>query len=1198
MPPSPASPSPANRGRARRRLVALAGAALALATATPATGSVAPPDDAAAATAVAPGSNVALASAGGVVTASGSEGGGTYGWTPDKAIDGITSGPVGQHTSRWSSDASDAAWLMVELAEPTVIDHVNIYWETACAARYVLQVSHDGTSWTDATPTVSPACGALDRQTVGAQADPAAAYRFVRMQTIERTPVGNQKYGVSLWELEVWDGTEPTPRREPALVPRPALVEQGDTASAFRITPETAVVAHGAGRGTADLVAELLRPATGYALPVVDGGDDRGAIAVTVDPEAGYTVEGGPAADESYVLDVDEGGVRIVATTSHGAFNAVQTLRQLLPAWVESDVPVAADWAVPAIHVEDAPRFAYRGVMLDPARSFQTVEAIKRQIDVLSQLKLSVLHLHLADDQGWRIEITNEGRVEGDTIDYTRLVDVSGRTAMDSRGYRDEVGRTGYYTQDEYRDIVAYAAERFVTVVPEVDVPGHTNAALHAIPELNTSRSLPAPDPATGVVPWNGTGNVGYSALDERNEASYTFVRHVFRQLAEMTGGPYVHMGGDETHAMGHDRFVDFVTRAVPDIQEVTGRGVIGWNEYAAAGAGQPDDFWEGSIAQYWVGSADPLRDFVAKGGKAIVSNATGAYLDQKYTSDTPIGLSWACGGTCDADRYYDWEPTTTVPGGIDEESVLGVEAPLWSETVRGGDQLEFLLLPRAASVLETGWTAREDKDVASFMQRLGDLGPRLTVQGHGFYESPRTTWAATSVSADVDARSGATAAWPVGYVAAPGTKLAADGARIAPDVTAADGDPATRSVLTEPLTAELVCPARTLPVTFTTDAPRDALHPAGVYTATVAAAFDVDAECELVTSRGDGGRVRVDVDPGHPLPPGPTAEPGDPTVSLGSGASVEAGAWESLALTGFAPGHVELLVDGAVKFTVRALADGTFTGHVPVPAATFAGDRVFTARQGEREVSTTRVVDSDQRPLANPIDRSTLRVHDVSSEETAAEQAPATNAIDGDPDTFWHTRWSGAAQPYPHHVTLDLGAAYDVTGLQYTTRQDAANGRMAAYEVYVSADGVEWGDPVASGSFTATLAPQTVDLTGTGRYLRLVGLSSVSGNAFGGAAEIAVGGVPVRDVPVTATAVSRCLAGTAYVAVRADNDGDAPVDMTIETAHGTREVAAVAPGRAASGSFSTRSSSVVAGEAAVVVAGTRVVVPYGALSC
>src|SRR5690606_27752319 len=408
-----------NRRRGRRRLVALVGAALALATATPAAGTVAPPTESlAAAAAPTTGSNVALASAGGTVTASGSEGGGSYGWTPDKAIDGITSGPGGQNTSRWSSDYSDSAWLTVELAAPTVLDHVHIYWEAACAARYVLQVSTDGSTWTDATPEVSPVCGALDRQTVGAAADPQTAYRFVRMQTRERTPIGGQKWGVSLWELEVWDGPEPAPQRDLALVPQPALVEQGDPADTFRITADTTVVAHGDARDTAELVAEILRTPTGFALPVVDGGDDEGAIAITVDPAADYTVEGDPASDESYVLDADADGVRIVATTPHGAFNAVQTLRQLLPAWVGSDVEVRADWTVPAVHVEDAPRFAYRGVMLDPARSFQTVEAIKRQIDVLSQLKMSVLHLHLADDQGWRIEITNEGRAEGDTIDY------------------------------------------------------------------------------------------------------------------------------------------------------------------------------------------------------------------------------------------------------------------------------------------------------------------------------------------------------------------------------------------------------------------------------------------------------------------------------------------------------------------------------------------------------------------------------------------------------------------------------------------------------------------------------------------------------------------------------------------------------------------------------------------------------------
>ncbi|MFC7613416.1 family 20 glycosylhydrolase [Actinokineospora soli] len=494
------------------------------------------------------------------------------------------------------------------------------------------------------------------------------------------------------------------------LVPLPVVVEHG--AGGFVVRPSVAVVVNAAARGVGEGFAAQLRAVTGYRVPV----RTRGAgIRITVDPRADYTVDGAAPADESYLLDVDRRGVAITARTAHGAFNGVQTLRQLIPVW---------GGTIPAVHIEDQPRFPYRGVMLDVARSFQDVDDVKRYIDSLSALKMSVLHLHLADDQGWRIEITNDGKAPGDPIDYTALTRVSGATAMTQQGYRAELGRTGYYTQAQYRDIVAYARERFVTVVPEVDIPGHTNAALHAIPQLNTDRSLPKPNPATGVVDWNGTGNVGYSALDERLDLTYTFVEHVFTQLAELTGGPYVHIGGDESHAMGHTRYVDFITRAVPRVQAATGVGTMGWTEYAEAGLAQGPGYWDGSVVQYWIGSGDWVRDFVAKGGKAVVSAAAASYLDQKYTKDTPIGLSWACKGTCDFERYYDWDPTTTVTGGIAEEAVLGVEGPLWSETIRGADQAQFLTFPRAAAVLETGWTPATRKDVADFAARLAALGP------------------------------------------------------------------------------------------------------------------------------------------------------------------------------------------------------------------------------------------------------------------------------------------------------------------------------------------------------------------------------------------------------------------------------------------------------------------------------------------
>ncbi|MFC9248497.1 family 20 glycosylhydrolase [Streptomyces sp. NPDC057136] len=894
-----------------------------------------------------------------------------------------------------------------------------------------------------------------------------------------------------------------------ALIPRPVVVQQDDDEKPFLLRHSLTVVAHGEAARVGEQLAAQLRRATGFRVPVLRNGQGD-SIRVTVDPAATYTVNGTAPTPESYVLDVNRGGVTITARTAHGAFNGVQTLRQLLPAWADSRTPVVTDWRVPATRIEDAPRFSYRGVMLDVARSFQEVDEVKRYIDTLSRLKMSVLHLHLADDQGWRIEITDDGKAPGDPIDYKALHRVSGATAMNQRGYRNELGRTGYYTQKQYRDIVAYAKERFVTIVPEVDVPSHTNAILHAIPQLNTARSLPAPDPRTGVVDWNGTGDVGYSALDERHDLTHTFVRHVFRQLAEMTGGPYVHIGGDESHAMGHERYVDFISRAVPDVKAATGVGVMGWSEYAEAGLDQKPGFWDGSVVQYWVGSGDWVRDFIAKGGKAVVSAAGGSYLDQKYTGDTPIGLTWACGGTCDFQRYYDWDPTTTVSGGIPETGVLGVEGPLWSETVRGGDQAGFLTLPRAAAILETGWTPKERKNVADFGARLAQFGSHLTVAGANFYESPGARWAATVAGTDAVAPRAVASRVGLGLVAAPGTKVSEDGTQIVPDTVSTDGDPASASALTEPLTATATCGESVLPVTFTQSRVRDSLHAAGLYTAGVKAAFTREATCVLTPSVGDPVSVRVrPVDtPAEDRTTSAPAAPAAPELSVPD--EVKAGTWVPLKLTGFTPGYVDIRVDGKTLYTVRADEAGAFARHGVIPATTYDGTRTISAVQGDRSARETVSVTSGLRPLPDLIDQSSLRVEDTDSQETVGENGAAVNTIDGDPNTFWHTQWYGAAPDFPHHITLDLGKQHDVTGLQYTQRQNARNGRIKDYRIEVSVDGTTWTQ-VATGSFTEALTPQNVEFNaGRGRYVRLTGLDSPAGNAFAGAAELNVGGRPV----------------------------------------------------------------------------------------
>ncbi|WP_157973796.1 beta-N-acetylhexosaminidase [Desertihabitans aurantiacus] len=750
-----------------------------------------------------------------------------------------------------------------------------------------------------------------------------------------------------------------TPQATPAaevdalgLVPQPASVEVAD-AEPWRLTPTTRIAAAGEARPVARALAEELRTSTGFRLPV-PARPRPGDLQIVVDEDAAYTVEGEAPTEESYVLDVTADGATITARTAHGAFNGVQTLRQLLPAWVGSDRPVTTDWTVPAVHIEDAPRFAYRGVMLDVARSFQEVDTVKRYLDTLASFKASHLHLHLADDQGWRIEITNEGRVEGDTIDYTRLTEISGDTAMNERGYRSELGRSGYYTQEEYREIVEYARERHITVVPEVDVPGHTNAALHAIPQLNTERSLPARDPETGVVDWNGTAAVGYSALDELHEPTYHFVNHVFGQLADLTQGPLVHVGGDESHDMGHERYVDFVSRAVPEVRETTGVGVMGWTEFAEAGLTQGEGYWEGSVVHYWVGSGDWVRDFVSKGGKAVVSDAGRSYLDMKYDPSTPIGLSWACSGDCDYPRYYDWEPTTVVEGGLAEEDILGVEAPMWSETIRGEDQAMYMALPRAAAILETGWSQAEDKDVDSFSTRLGALGAHLTVAGTNFYESRRAPWQWTVAGLEATVRKGRAGTVDVGLVAAPGTKLSADGTALVPDTVTTDGDPASQSVLTEPLTAVLRCGTDELPVTFRTEEPRGELHAAATYTASVSGTFDAATDCSLETSAGPTAPVTLSL--GRPVVE-PEPELGEPTLEVQDGV-LASGQWFDLSVSGFAPEqHLDVLLDGTLVYRLHTDEQGRFDRTALVPRGTPAGEHELVVAQGERRVATTITV-------------------------------------------------------------------------------------------------------------------------------------------------------------------------------------------------------------------------------------------------
>ncbi|MGK5441727.1 beta-N-acetylhexosaminidase [Micromonospora sp. URMC 105] len=533
----------------------------------------------------------------------------------------------------------------------------------------------------------------------------------------------------------------PAPVRLADVVPAPEQVRP-DPAADFTL-PADAAVRVGPdpdARDVAEQLAELLRPATGYPLPVVveataTDGPLVLTLAAAVAPagvprprDAAHDAVGADAlADEGYRLTVTPTEVRISAERAAGLFHGVQTLRQLLPAAIESASPVAARWVVPGGEIVDRPRFTYRGAMLDVSRHFFGVADVLRVIDHLARYKLNHLHLHLTDDQGWRIAVDS----------WPALATVGGATEVGG-------GAGGFYTAADYRRIVRYAARRHVTVVPEIDLPGHTNAALTAYPELAPDRVAPPP--------YTGT-EVGFSYVDPAGERTYDFVADVLGEVAALTPGPWLHIGGDEAFKVKGEAYTGFVERAQRIVAD-TGKRVVGWHQIAPAGHA------DGRVLQWWgTDGTDPVTaEAVRRGARLILSPGNHAYLDMKYAPDTPIGHDWA--GLIDVRRAYDWDPGTHVTG-VPADAVLGVEAPLWTESVTTLAEIEFMLLPRLPAIAELGWSPRTTHDWTGFRERLAGHGPRWATAGITYHRAPEIPWPAEPDGADTPPGGGSGAGDP-----------------------------------------------------------------------------------------------------------------------------------------------------------------------------------------------------------------------------------------------------------------------------------------------------------------------------------------------------------------------------------------------------------------------------------------------------
>ena len=478
----------------------------------------------------------------------------------------------------------------------------------------------------------------------------------------------------------------------PNLIPKPTSILESE--GEYIVSSKTRIVLQKENHEIApiaNLLSAYLQQVSSYEAAVVAENSDQssGDIQLSLTEEESLGEEG-------YELSVTMDSIRLQAKCPAGLYYGVQTLRQFLPRGHTATV------SLPAVSIRDIHRFGWRGAMLDVSRHFFGVDDVKRYIDLISHYKMNRLHLHLSDDQGWRIEIKS----------WPRLTEIGGSTQVGG-------GQGGYYTQEQYKEIVEYARSRYVTIVPEIDTPGHTNAALASYAELNSSEEAPALYTDT---------QVGFSSLWINSEITYKFLDDVIRELAALTPTPYIHIGGDEARSTPEEDYKKFIKR-IQEIVVAHGKTSIGWSEIGEA------ELLPGTIAQIWIPAG--YENARRQGAKIILSPANKIYLDMKYDVSTPLGLDWA--GLVSVKDSYDWEPDSFMEG-LEESDILGLEAPLWTETVQTMKDIEYMTFPRIPGVAELAWSPKgESWD--EYRQRLATHGKRMEAMGINFFKSPDVDW-------------------------------------------------------------------------------------------------------------------------------------------------------------------------------------------------------------------------------------------------------------------------------------------------------------------------------------------------------------------------------------------------------------------------------------------------------------------------
>lgn len=498
------------------------------------------------------------------------------------------------------------------------------------------------------------------------------------------------------------------------VIPKPLSLVQNE--GSFKVTKSTKFYASTPEAKTiATFFASKIESSTGYDLAISEEEVSSNAIALLIDNSLEVN-------DEGYTLDATDKLVSIKAKTAKGLFYGMQTLMQLLPAEIESTTVVnGIAWTLPCVTIKDEPRFAYRGIMLDPCRHFIPVENIKKQLDVLALFKINQFHWHLTEDQGWRIEIKK----------YPKLTEI-GSKRVDGEG--TEYG--GFYTQEQIKEVVAYASERFINVIPEIELPGHALAAISAYPDLSCKGDSLSPR-----IIWGVEEDVYCAGKEE----TFKFLEDVIAEVVPLFPGEYFHIGGDECPKVRWEKcplcqkrmrenklkneheLQSYFVQRIEKVLASHGKKMIGWDEILEGGLAPSATVmsWRGEDGGIAAASMD--HDVIMTPG------SNGMYLDH-YQGDSKIEPV-AIGGYTLLEKTYSYNPVPDTLVGLGKSNfVKGVQGNIWSEYMYTTDLMEYRIYPRILAVAEIGWTPLEGKDYKDFERRIDNALVRLDCHGINYH--------------------------------------------------------------------------------------------------------------------------------------------------------------------------------------------------------------------------------------------------------------------------------------------------------------------------------------------------------------------------------------------------------------------------------------------------------------------------------